>query len=377
MQPDQKIVVGITGARGLLGWHTATWLQANTPYKIVPADRRTFDNDQALDAFVRRCTDIIHYAGANRGRDEDVAATNIGLARALIDACRRTGSRPHIIFANSIQAGSETAYGRSKAGCAAEFMAWANVEGGQFTDLVLPHVFGEHGRPFYNSVVSTFCFNLANGDQPQVLSDGPLELLHALDVAAEIPCIIGRSRTPPARESPVVRLHGAAMVVTEMLGRLQLLAADYENGIIPDIRDPFDLRLFNTYRSYLYPGKYPRPIHVFSDNRGWLVEAVKERSGGQAFVSSTKPGQVRGNHFHFFKFERFLVVHGDAEIRVRRLGDVHVETFQVNGVAPAFVDMPTLHTHAIMNRGTTDVITLFWSSDIYDPSRPDTYPENV
>ena len=138
-----------------------------------------------------------------------------------------------------------------------------------------------------------------------------------------------------------------------------------------------ELDFFNTYRSYLYPDHYPVPLNLRTDARGGLFEAVKSHQGGQTFLSTTHPGVTRGRHYHHHKVERFLVVSGQAEIRIRRLFGDEVRVFKVNGAEPCFIDMPTFHTHEITNVGDTDLLTLFWSHEIFDPSNPDTYSEPV
>jgi UDP-2-acetamido-2,6-beta-L-arabino-hexul-4-ose reductase len=151
----------------------------------------------------------------------------------------------------------------------------------------------------------------------------------------------------------------------------------YAGHVFPDVRDDFDRDLFNTFRSYLYPHRYPTALTLHEDPRGCLFEAVKTHNGGQTFLSTTKPGITRGNHYHTRKIERFLVVSGQAEIRLRRVFDSEVQVFKVSGDQPAYVDMPTLHTHNITNTGSSDLITLFWTHEFYDPNMPDTFFELV
>jgi UDP-2-acetamido-2,6-beta-L-arabino-hexul-4-ose reductase len=167
------------------------------------------------------------------------------------------------------------------------------------------------------------------------------------------------------------------MVVSELLEILENIAATYRHGVIPPLPDDISLDLFNTYRSYLYPSIYPAPLTKRTDARGSLVEVVKGGSGGQNFVSDSHPAIVRGNHFHLRKVERFVVLRGQATIGIRRLFDDVVIDFSVDGGTPTFVDIPTMHTHNLTNTGSTELVTLFWSNEIFDPEAPDTYVEMV
>jgi UDP-2-acetamido-2,6-beta-L-arabino-hexul-4-ose reductase len=149
--------------------------------------------------------------------------------------------------------------------------------------------------------------------------------------------------------------------------------SSYRSGVLPTMDNRFEWALFNTLRFSMFPAAYPLPLERKTDNRGHLVETVKASSGGQSFVSSTHPGITRGNHYHRRKFERFLVLAGTADISLRRLFSPDVVSFTVSGEQPSPIDMPTLHTHNITNIGDTELITMFWTNEIFDPNRPDTY----
>ena len=337
----------------------------------MPANRATFSTPAQLEDFVSQCDVLVHLAGMNRGEDEAVEKTNIELADALRAAMLRTSRKPHVLFSSSSHISGDSAYGRSKRRAAEILAHWAADSGGRFSNLILPHVFGESGRPFYNSVVSTFCYQLANDEEPEIKVDAELELFHTQDVARLIVDVIDNESAGDIRPT------GFKMSVSDLLARLENLATTYAGGVIPDLDEPIDLALFNTYRSYLFPAAYPVSLQVRSDDRGSLFEAVKSQHGGQAFLSTTRPGITRGDHFHFAKVERFLVVSGSARIRIRRLYDDQVHEFPVDGDNPAYVDMPTLHTHNITNTGDGELLTLFWSHEIFDPDNPDTYAEPV
>lgn len=363
--------LGITGGRGFLGWHIRVHLHADRSIEAVPAGRDVFSDPATLAAFVRDKDAIVHLAGMNRGDEAEIERTNVALTGMLIDACTREHVQPHILFANSTHSDRDTPYGRSKRRSAEMLAAWAEQAGARFTNLIIPGVFGEGGRPFYNSVVSTFCHQIANGETPQIIQDREMELVHAQALAERILSAIRGG------EAGLLKVTGQKTSVTALLARLQRLAGEYRNQILPLVDDSFGLELFNTYRSYLFPKHYPVALERRADARGSLFEVVRTIHGGQCFFSTTKPGITRGNHYHMVKIERFLVAQGEATIRVRRLFSNDVVEFRVNGDSPGYVDMPTFHTHNITNVGTGELLTLFWAHEIYDPKRSDTYPEPV
>ncbi len=332
----------------------------------------SLDGDPAaLDALVTGADAVLHLAGVNRAEDDELRGTNVRLARSLTDALDRTGSRARVVYSDSIQAGNGTAYGDGKAAAAGHLGSWAAEAGTEVADVRLPNLFGEHGRPGYNSFVATFCHALATGGQPTIDVDREVPLLHAQDAADHLidaltggPDVVGPAGTPKT--------------VSAVLAALTSYRDLYAKAEIPDIDDPFDLALFNTFRSYRFPGMFPYEPTVHADQRGELFEVLRAHRGqAQVFCSSSVPGAVRGNHFHRRKVERFQVLRGEAVIALRKVLTDETVEFRVSGDTPSLVDMPTMWSHNITNVGDTDLLTLFWTADLLDQANPDTYPDVV
>ncbi|MBZ9753156.1 NAD-dependent epimerase/dehydratase family protein [Deinococcus sp. HMF7604] len=360
--------VAVTGARGMLGTHLRAYLRAFDDVEVLPIDREEFAGD--LNQVLRGCDVIFHLAGMNRGDEQEVARTNVALTERLTTALEEVGSRAHVLFSSSTHVERDTPYGQSKRRSAESLGAWAGRSGGRFTNVILPGVFGEGGKPFYNSVVATFCHQLAHGEEPTA-NDSETEQIHAQEVSRRL------WRLVRGGETGTVRVEGDRLTVRDLLETLQEMQAAYAAHVIPDISDPFRRDLFNMYRSFLYPAHYPVPLTLHTDPRGSLFEAIKSPSGGQAFMSTTHPGITRGNHFHTRKVERFLVSGGEAEIRLRHIFGDEVHTYRVSGEQPSYVDIPTLHTHNITNVGDSTLLTLFWTNELFDPNDPDQVPELV
>lgn len=363
--------IGITGANGFLGWHLRAHLHARKDITVKTADRATFADPDKLRAFVSGVDAIAHIAGVNRAPEAELREGNMRPAEQLTAACDAAHVRPHILYTNSTQHKGATPYAVAKRAAAEHLASWSASSGAGFTNMVLPHLFGECGRPYYNSAVATFCHQIANGEKSKIIVDSEVELVHAQRVAAHMLAAF------EARTAGDLRIEGTPIMVSSVLERIREIARQYADLIIPPLATTFDLDLFNAYRSYLYPKHYPVKLALRADNRGELFEAVKSLHGGQCFLSTTHPGITRGNHYHHHKLERFLVIGGEALIRVRKLLTNDVAEFHVSGSAPAYVDMPALHTHNITNTGSGDLLTLFWSHEIFDAASPDTYPEVV
>lgn len=364
--------IGITGADGFLGWHLRCLLHGETNDTAVPCDQPSYADDRALEDLVATSDAIVHLAGINRGTDDEVLIGNLAITDRLIAALRRSGRSPHVLFASSVQIEHDNPYGEAKRVCAQHLQAWADGCGARFTTVVLPNVFGEFGRPFYNSVVATFCHQLVHGEEPRIAVDAPLELIHAQDAVARFVAL--------AREGTagMVRVAGhEPLLVSEILERLQHLNATYTGGAFPLLADPFDLQLFNTLRSFRFPELAQGTFDVHADTRGSLWEVALSEGTGRTFVSWTLSGITRGNHYHRHNVERFAVLSGSGRIRLRRLFTPEVHTYDLTDDAPGYVDMPTFCTHSIENIGSTPLLTLFWSSELFDPQNPDTWAEPV
>lgn len=364
-----ELKVALTGARGFLGWHLRAALrELNTPAVLIPVGA-DFDAQQASEAMAG-CSRVIHLAGVNRGTDAEIDEGNVLFARQFAEALLAAKVPPTtVVFANSIQADNGTVYGEAKAR-ASEIVEQAAAQvGAQYADVRLPNLFGEHGRPFYNSVTATFCHLLATGGNPTVATDAELTLLHAQD-AADL--LVGAT-SPDDLEKLVHR-----ETVSGLLVRLANIAKVYRSGEIPDVADPFERNLFNTFRSFTVGAWLPPTSTRHTDARGAFFEVVRSHGGtGQASFSTTVPGVARGDHFHRRKIERFTVVQGSARISLRRLFDDDVISFDVTGGEPVSVDMPTMWAHNITNTGADVLYTHFWTNDIFDPSNPDTIAEVV
>lgn len=367
----------ITGATGLIGWHAAARAYAmncaakfrghSPPFNLVLLDRSAFEDDARLRLAVTGADAVLHFAGANRGTDDAVENANPAIAQRLVEACRVVGAIPSIVYANSIHAASSTPYGRSKR----QAGVILSQLGGRYINLVLPHIFGEGARPRYNNVTATFIEAVIKGEMPSINPAGRVFLLHA-GVAAQT-AIDAAVQDRSGDICPVAR----DISVAELFAMLKEFHASYQVNVFPDLRSDFLLAVFNSYRSALYPKGFPRPLKINADPRGTLFEAVKGGGGGQVFFSKTELGATRGNHFHLSKVERFLVVHGEAIIRIRKVLSGEVWEYRVSGKTPAPVDIPTLHTHSIENVGDTPLMTLFWTHDLFDPKNPDTYADKV
>lgn len=373
MKRDLSPRIAITGGFGFLGWHAACRLRAVYGVEPLRLGRAELADPTALDDALDRVDAVLHLAGVNRAEtDEQVEQGNVDLAETLAAALSRQSRPIHVVYADSIQAMVDNAYGRGKLRSGELLAIAAARSGSTFTDVLLPNLFGEHGRPSYNSFVATFANEIAHDRTPTVTGDRELALMHAQEAAeVMVQAVLSGTTGQLAPEGTSVR-------VTTVLTMLNRMHEFYLLGEVPPLTTTLEVNLFNTYRAFRFPDMFPIVPKVHADQRGDLVETVRSHGGtGQSFASTTRPGQIRGDHYHLHKVERFFVLKGDAEISLRRLLHDDVVSFRLSGNQPAFVDMPTLWVHNIRNVGDTELLTVFWADQLLDPENPDQYPERV
>lgn len=361
--------VAMTGANGFLGWHTRAALRAKDVDVAAVAVGEAFDLGAAASV-VDGAPRLIHLAGVNRAAEEAVREGNLLFANQMAEALRAASAPPPVVvYANSTQAGNGTVYGQAKEGAAEVLAKAADEVGAQFIDVKLPNLFGEHGKPFYNAVTSTFCHLLVDGQEPAVVDDKELTLLHAQNAADLLTGAVPVTSQQDLEER---------VMVSELLSRLKAIAKVYATGEIPDLTDAFDRDLFNTYRSYNFVENAKIPLVKKADPRGSFFEMIRTQGGeSQSSFSTTVPGVSRGDHFHRRKIERFTVLVGEATISVRRLFSDEVREFHVSGDEPIAIDMPTMWPHKITNTGSGTLFTSFWVNELYDDENPDTVREAV
>ena len=369
--------IGITGQKGFIGQHLIRVIKLYPQkYQLVEFANDYFQDQERMDHFVSSCDTIIHLAAVNRHENPKIIYnTNIGLVRKLIDSCKNTKSKPHILISSSTQEELGNLYGRSKMECRMALGAWAKNEKALFTGLIIPNVYGPFGKPYYNSVVATFCHQLTHRENPIIHNDNQINLIYVGNLVTKIiECI-----ELEIDDREYVISADISLKVSEILAQLNEFKVKYFDKFeIPDLDNNFSLNLFNTFRSFIdldnyFPVNYKR----HSDDRGVFVEIARLGTGGQVSFSTTASGVTRGNHYHTRKIERFAVISGKAKIELRLVGTDKIYSFEIDGKKPAYVDMPIWYTHNITNTGDEELLTVFWINEPYDLSDSDTYFEEV
>ncbi len=360
----------ITGGRGFLGRNLATHLLERKDCEATIFDRE--DSAEDLRNWLLGVDVVFHLAGINRPQNpREFETGNAGLTEQVCQILREGRRSPKIVFSSSIQAELDNPYGASKAKAENTLRQYAAETGACVRIYRLNNLFGKWCRPNYNAVTATFCHNIAN-DLPIAVSDPAheVELSYVDDVVASFLAEIDglQPGSEGGAEIPKYKI-----LLGDLAGRIQAFHEMRTTLTLPDFADWFNRALYATYLSYVPSAEMQHNLGIKSDARGSLAEFIKQTHFGQVFVSRTKPGVTRGNHYHHTKTEKFFVVEGDGLIRMRAIEGGPVVEYSVTGSSYQVIDIPPGFTHSITNAGTGEMVTLFWSSEMFDPNRPDTY----
>lgn len=362
----------VTGSGGFLGKNLIQALSTRNDISVI--EHEVDDSRDDLDKALRVADVIVHLAGVNRPQNADEYVTgNVDFTRSICDTLRASSRSPKVIMSSSIQAELNNPYGVSKRLAEEELKKLADESGAEVVIFRLKNIFGKWSRPNYNSVVATFCHNIAR-DLPITVTDPDrsLELVYVDDVLAALIDEIDREKTSPGFRF-AEEIEGFTISLCNLAEAIRAFRDSRKTCMLPEFSDRFTSCLHATYLSYLDDDDLSYDLEQKTDPRGALAEFIKSPHVGQVFVSRTKPGITRGNHYHHTKVEKFFVVEGTGIIRLRHLRTGEMVELKVSGEDFRVVDIPPGYTHSIENVGSTDMVVIFWASEVFDPNRPDTY----
>lgn len=394
----------VTGAHGFVGKNLCAQLNnikdgkaRNYPVKISEVMEYDLDTPtELLDDFCKKADFVFNLAGVNRPQNqEEFMQGNFGFASTLLDTLKKHRNTCPVMLSSSIQATligryGESDYGKSKLAGEELFFRYKEETGAKVLVYRFPNLFGKWCRPNYNSVVATFCNNIANGLPIQVNDrSAKLEMLYIDDLVEEmIAALTGQEhRCEFDGLETVLQDNGkyCAVPIThkvtlgEIVDLLHTFAEQPTTLMMPEIPDQsFAKKLYSTYLSYLPKEKVAFPLKMNADERGSFTELLRTGKCGQVSVNISKPGITKGQHWHHTKWEFFIVVSGHGLIQQRKIGSDEVIEFDVSGDKIEAVHMLPGYTHNIINLSDTEnLVTVMWANELFDPNHPDTFFEKV
>ncbi len=375
----------VTGAHGFIGKNLVRRLKNKGYDDIIEYVRESTDED--LKQYCKEAEFVFHLAGVNRPADDkEFWNVNAYLTQKLMSSLEEADNRCPVIFNSSVRVEDMAAgrlYGESKLAGEEAVFAHGQKTGASVLIYRLTNVFGKWSRPNYNSAVATFCYNIARG-LPITVNDSEhmMHLAYIDDVVAELiedmemlsagERVQGAGQKHTSLKCPIY--HSKLGYIAEAIGSFPKMRKSLG---VPEMTDEFISKLYSTYLSFLPEDRFSYKLKMNKDERGSFTEFIKTPDRGQVSVNITHPGIIKGQHWHDSKNEKFLVVQGKGLIRFRKVGEDKIIEYHVSDEELTVVDIPTGYAHCIINEGETDLVTIMWASEMYDPEKPDTYMENV
>jgi UDP-2-acetamido-2,6-beta-L-arabino-hexul-4-ose reductase len=361
----------VTGANGFIGKNLVAELRNKGYTDILEFNK---ESDQSLlDLYTSKCDFVFHLAGVNRPQNaSEFMKGNFDSISELLKYLSKHKNSAPVLYTSSTQAELQNPYGKSKR--AGENLLFNYSKENKVKTLVyrLTNVFGKWCKPNYNSAVATFCYNISRNLEININDrNTELTLCYIDDVLDEFVRAIAGNETRVGEFCCVPNSYKYKL--GDLVDKLYDFKNNRDSLVMPSLENRFDQVLYSTFLSYLKEDNFSYKLKKNVDSRGWLSEFIKSDSMGQIFISKTKPGIIRGNHWHHTKVEKFLVIQGTAVIKLRKIGNEELIIYSVKGEVPEVVDIPAGYTHSIQNVGEDELITLFWASEIFSQDRPDTY----
>lgn len=361
----------VTGAKGFIGKNLVEELKNRKIEEIFEFD---IDTDKTLlEEYTKNCDFVYHLAGVNRPeKEEEFMSGNFGFTSELLDLLKKHNNKAPILITSSIQAEKENLYGLSKK--AGEDLIFDYGKENNIETYVyrLPNVFGKWSKPNYNTVVATYCHNIARDLPIQVNNpEAELKFVYIDDILEEFIGVMNNKVNKKEEFCFVPVTHNIK------LGELAEVIKSFKDSrtdlSIPNMEDIMVKKLYSTYLSFLPENEFSYPLKMNIDNRGSFTEFLRTGNKGQVSVNISKPGITKGNHWHHTKNEKFLVVSGTGLIRFRKIDEEKIIEYRVSGEKLEVVDIPTGYTHSIVNIGDSDMVTVMWANEAFNPDKSDTY----
>lgn len=369
-----KKIILVTGAKGFIGKHLCLYLK-NKGYKFFEYD---VDSSLAdLKYYISKAQVIVHLAGVNRPNDEeDFDKVNVGFTKKLIKLVKESERKIKIIFASSSQVRFQNIhnlYGISKRKCEELLIKFSKQTKNKLAIMRLDNVFGMWCKPNYNSVIATFCYNIAH-DLPITIDDPQkkVNFVHVSYVCEAIEELFTHHD-----DDPFVFMYESHCVSIEYIANLIRSFKGLKANPFVSYRNDFEYKMYSTYLSYIPKDEHSHSLEQHKDERGSFIELLKNKYSGQVSLNIIKPGFIKGNHYHLSKIEKFYVIKGECEIALRNINEKEVYKHRASSDNLEVIDIPVGYAHSIKNVGKEDALVIMWVNEMYNEKKPDTYIENV
>lgn len=361
----------VTGSNGFIGKNLQEHLSRIEDVEIMTFTRA--DTSSKLEELVNTADFIFHLAGINRPESvEEFYEGNENLTQQIVEFAIKAKNKTPILISSSTQVEQDNDYGKSKLGSEIALEEYAKLSGATVYIYRLPNVFGKWSKPNYNTVIATWCHNIAHGHPIKVNDETvELDLVYIDNVIQHFLRHLHESSTKGAVYTEVYPIYKKSLA--DIRNLLMEFKDSRQSLEVPPVGQGFPRALYATYLTFLPEDQFSYNLESHTDDRGTFYEFLKTQGSGQFSVSTSVPGVTRGNHYHNTKNEKFLVIKGQASIKLRHIHKEDVVEYKVSDKKMEVVEMIPGYTHNITNMGDSEMILLLWSNEVFDKNNPDTY----
>jgi len=262
----------ITGANGFIAKNLIEHLKRDENIELFLFSKK--DSLNLLEAYVKEVDFIFHLAGVNRPENnEEFYKGNSGLTKNIIDVFIENNKSTPILLSSSTQSDLDNDYGKSKLEAENLLIDYSKKTNANIYIYKLPNVFGKWSKPNYNSVISTWCNNIANNLDIQVNDESvELNLVYVDDVV--------NSFIEKLNNTSNMKYFEINTTYKKSLGEIKSLLYSFKENrkslIIPNVASGFERALYATYLSYLPSNGFSYLLNGHKDDRGTFYEIVKD-----------------------------------------------------------------------------------------------------
>ena len=361
----------VTGTNGFVGKNLVAELNNQGFTDLLLFNRK--NSLEELEEYAKQCDFVFHLAGVNRPQNEsEFMEGNYDFTSKLLGYLKKHDNKAPVLITSSIQSEKENPYGKSKKAGEDLLFDYSKETGVDVFVYRLPNLFGKWSKPNYNTVVATYCYNVARNLEIQVNNpEAELNLSYIDDVLEEFVKALQGNPSKLNNHCTVPVTH--SIKLGELAERIMSFKESRNSLSVPNMEDLLTKKLYSTYLSFLPKNNFLYDLKMNVDNRGSFTEFLRTPDRGQVSVNISKPGITKGNHWHHTKNEKFLVVSGEGLIKFRKIDSDEIIEYRVNGDKLQVVDIPTGYTHSIVNVGEADLVTVMWVNESFKAEKPDTY----
>ena len=359
----------VTGSKGFIAKNLIFRLKENK-YNVIEFVKG--ESISSLKIKIKHADIVFHLAGENRSDDYDsFTNNNEKLTENICKFIKEKNKNTPIIFSSSIHANQDSPYGVSKRNAEILLKELKRETGNTIRIYQLPGVFGKWSKPFYNSVVSTFCYSIAN-DLDIKIND-PEKKIKLIYIDDLIDNFIISIKNLDSKSTFFEVTPNYEISVGNLSEVIKNFKESRKNLVIQKVGKGLIKKLYSTYLSYLPIDKSHYLLSSHKDKRGEFVEILKTIDSGQFSFFTAKAGISRGGHYHHSKCEKFLLVKGKAKFKHINVITKEFKEVFISADNPTIVESIPGWSHNITNIGEEEMIVILWANESFDKNKPDTH----